>query len=145
MICQEHIEEVVVCPNQWCDTGQFKVKAVPSFILNQLASISIHCTHCNTIVELSDLTAHFHKSCPSILFDRCPFNDCNTFVTGNRHNLEQHLLEWCASHTKQCKDCEVDLLKMYGNEEFREAVYGHLCKRDYILFLFEGMMDVEDS
>ena len=34
---------------------------------------------------------------------------------------------------------------MYGNEEFREAVYGHLCKRDYILFLFEGMMDVEDS
>lgn len=47
----------------------------------------------------------------------------------------------CGSKFKQCKLCDLDVYKIYENDQFRESSKGHLCERDCLLFLAECIID----
>ena len=84
---------------------------------------------------------HFLKYCPNLMVESCIFPDCKTYEPMKRSGFEDHLINSCGSKMKQCSTCDLDVYKIYENDEFRESAMGHLCERDCLLFLAESIID----
>ena len=103
-------------------------------------SLTIQCELCQKMYELSDRETHYAQFCGELVFESCIFPDCKKFEPCKREQFENHLLFQCASYSKKCRKCDLDLYKMYENNGFRESVSGHICKRDKQLFLWEALI-----
>ena len=96
---------------------------------------------CDSSYPLGERENHFFKYCPNMMVEHCIFPDCKTYESQKRADFESHLVTSCGSKLKQCRTCDLDVYKIYENDEFRENAMGHLCERDCLLFLAESIID----
>ena len=80
------------------------------------------------------MEAHYTKYCPKIKFDSCPFSDCKHFEPCvGVEAFHNHISNECLTKSKQCATCDTDVYQMFKDEQFRNAVHGHICLRDMLL------------
>ena len=93
--------------------------------------------------ELGQREIHLSKYCKEFIVERCLFKDCKWFEPCKIEEFEQHLSDVCNSKDKLCVTCDLNIYKMYENDQFRENSFGHICNRDSLLFLWESLLDEE--
>ena len=80
----------------------------------------VNCHLCDMSYAIGERGIHFVKYCPEVFVEHCIFPDCKTYDEGKRADLESHLVVGCGSKFKQCKTCDLDVYKIYENDEFRQ-------------------------
>ena len=129
------------CPNRCDGDNPLTTIKVQRAIVNQINNIQVKCHMCKMTYQLGERETHYKLYCPNIQIEHCIFPDCKTFVSMNRADFENHLVNECGSKFKQCKICDLDVYKFYHEDVYREQSKGHLCERDCMMFLAESILD----
>jgi hypothetical protein len=145
MLCKEHLTAEMRCPNRCNQDEILKTVKVQRVIVNQLMSLEVHCHLCQDIYEIGEREAHFKKYCREVIFSNCIFQDCKQFVPSKREEFERHILESCGSKQKQCETCELDIYKIYHDDDFRAKAKGHVCRRDCLVLFLESVIENGDA